>query len=270
MTDVGSLALPFLLTALAFAPITALVARSRDRQPLIWSFLGVLLGPIALALVVFAPPGRCGSCGQLVEGWPSHCAVCGALLPTPLSHQERSTGPAPLGVVGVPATPATPAVPEALPSIVRPFPASIDAEPERPASVVTRAGPSRAEARPHRSGQSPAAVDRALLPDTIETRVLATAVYVTGSASLEPGRRYTIAIHGSRLRFLGPVDMDPSAVALDHAVGDVDATAIEGRLIVSDAGGRSLLVLAFMAVAGATPDGLAQAIVDAARSSGQT
>ena len=51
MNGLESIALPFLLTAIAFGPITAFVARSRDRQPLIWFFLGVLIGPIALALV---------------------------------------------------------------------------------------------------------------------------------------------------------------------------------------------------------------------------
>jgi hypothetical protein len=99
------------------------------------------------------------------------------------------------------------------------------------------------------------------------TRVLATAVYVTGSAHLQPGGRYSLALHGSRLQILGPTDIDPSAVVLDRPVGDFDASALEGRLVVSEPHGKSGLVLAFMSVAGATTDDLAGMIRDAARES---
>lgn len=99
------------------------------------------------------------------------------------------------------------------------------------------------------------------------TRVLATAVYVTGSAHLQPGRRYSLALHGSRLQILGPTDIDPSAVVLDRPVGGFDASALEGRLVVSEPHGKSGLVLAFMSVAGATTDDLAGMIRDAARES---
>lgn len=102
-------------------------------------------------------------------------------------------------------------------------------------------------------------------PAPVETRMLTTAVYVTGSTSLESGRRYLITIHGPRLQILGPVETDPSAVALDRAVAEMDATATDGRLVISGPGGRSGTVLIFMSVAGTTPDLVATAIVDAAR-----
>lgn len=102
-------------------------------------------------------------------------------------------------------------------------------------------------------------------PAPVETRMLTTAVYVTGSTSLESGRRYLITVHGPRLQILGPVETDPSSVALDRALAGMDATASEGRLVISGPGGRSGTVLIFMSVAGTTPDLVARAIVDAAR-----
>jgi hypothetical protein len=98
-------------------------------------------------------------------------------------------------------------------------------------------------------------------------RILASAVYVTGSSALEPGRRYAIAVHGSRLRFLGPIDADPSAVVVDRPIAGAEATAVEGRLVISVPERRSVMVAAFMSVAGRTPDAVARAIVDAARAS---
>ena len=102
-------------------------------------------------------------------------------------------------------------------------------------------------------------------PEPVETRMLTTAVYVTGSTSLESGRRYLITVHGPRLQILGPVETDPSAIALDRALAEMDATASEGRLVISGPGGRSGTVLIFMSVAGGTPEKVAEAIVDAAR-----
>ena len=102
-----------------------------------------------------------------------------------------------------------------------------------------------------------------------DSHILATAIYVTGSTALESGQRYIIGIDGTRLRFLGPVDVDPSAVALDLDVRRVDATALEGRVLITQRGSRSGSVHAFMSVAGTTPDGLASAIVEAARSAVQ-
>ena len=99
--------------------------------------------------------------------------------------------------------------------------------------------------------------------------MLTAAVYVTGSTALESGRRYILATYGTRLRVLGPVDVDPSAIVLDHAIAGLDATASEGRLVVSGTTGRAALVLVFMAIAGTTPDLVAKAIVDASEAAGK-
>jgi capsular polysaccharide biosynthesis protein len=94
---------------------------------------------------------------------------------------------------------------------------------------------------------------------------LGTAVYVTGSPSLEPGRRYILTIKGRQLQVLGPVDLDPALIALDRPLVDVHAIALDDRLVVTEPGSRSGLALAFMSIAGATTEGLATAIVKGAR-----
>jgi hypothetical protein len=246
MTGLESIALPFLLTAIAFGPITAFVARSRDRQPLIWFFLGVLIGPIALALVVFAPPGRCESCGWQVEGWPSHCAACAARLPTPLSRQERSAQPVTPPVTTYP-TPTV--VPDVMPSIVRPFPVPDEEAAVGAAAVVTRARPSRSKTRsvadddadePMASrvgatrptgapGQSRTGAHKAK-----QTAILATAVFLTGSSACRPGMHYALAIRGDSLLVLGPLEVDPDVIAVERPLGSIAVTAYEDQLLVND------------------------------------
>ena len=103
-------------------------------------------------------------------------------------------------------------------------------------------------------------------PNAGAATVLATAIYITGSTALESGHRYIISVHGAHLLILGPVEVDPSKVALDLEIEGVDATATDGRIVVSQAGRRSATVLAFMSIAGTTADGLAGAILEAARS----
>ena len=94
--------------------------------------------------------------------------------------------------------------------------------------------------------------------------VLATATYVTGTARLDPGQRYGIALRGSRLLILGPVDLEPKRIVVDRPVADIQVSALEGRLVISEQT-RSGLVLAFMSVSGGGPDDLSGAIRSAAR-----
>lgn len=96
-------------------------------------------------------------------------------------------------------------------------------------------------------------------------RVLATAVFVAGGPRLVPGHRYGLAVRSSRLLVLGPTDVDPDVVVLDRAAADVEIRSVEGRLIVSEPRSGSGLVLAFMSVAGASPDDLASLVHEAAR-----
>jgi hypothetical protein len=89
---------------------------------------------------------------------------------------------------------------------------------------------------------------------------LATAIFVTGTARLEPGRRYGIAIDNSSLRLTGPTDLDPDALIIERPLAGLEAQALEGRLVLSEPGSRSGLVLAFMSVSGTTTAMLAETI----------
>jgi hypothetical protein len=99
--------------------------------------------------------------------------------------------------------------------------------------------------------------------------VLASAIYVTGSRGLQAGSRYGIAIVGEDLRILGPVDINPTGVAIRHSLSGMDATGLQGRLIITASDGRrDQFALVFMSVAGGSPEGVADAIVAAAREHG--
>jgi hypothetical protein len=273
-----------------FGLAAAQAAIRLERAAPIWFAFGAILGPIALLLLRAAPPGRCRSCGTPTRGWLRVCWWCRedvtATPATTLAMVARMSGPAEVGEVSRGREPARRNEP------ARPFQVQSDAfRPSRPATVnpptplVLSTSPTPTPAsRPMATqptvvagqdgslapGWSPALRASKLVgsggPDAA-TKVLATAVYVTGSARLESGRRYSIAVRGSRLQILGPTDIDPSAIVLDRPVGEVDSSAVEGRLIVSEPRGRSGLVLAFMSVAGPTTDHLAQMIRDAARES---
>jgi hypothetical protein len=209
----------------------------RDRSVLVWFGFGAILGAIALLLLVAAPPGRCRSCWTPTRGWLRICSWC---------HQDVNVIPLETRSVLAKLATAGDASPRA-------------AAPVRPPAraVVEASKPAQAVLLPMEAGTGSGVRD---------SHILATAIYVTGSTALESGQRYIIGIDGARLRFLGPVDIDPSAVALDLDVRRVDATALEGRVLITQPGSRSGSVHAFMSVAGTTPDGLAAAIVEAARS----
>jgi len=125
----------------------------------------------------------------------------------------------------------------------------------------------RLKARLGGSRQSLAAAEAEPARPAPELRdvVLASAIYVTGSRGLLAGSRYGIALVGEHLRILGPVDVDPTAVAIVHPLHGVDATGLQGRLIIT-AGERrrERLALVFMSVAGGSAEGVADAIVAAA------
>lgn len=108
--------------------------------------------------------------------------------------------------------------------------------------------------RPHASGTTD--------PPTRVATTLASGIFITGNVGLVAGSRYTFQVEGDRFQVLGPVDVDPTKVAIERPMSGVDATAFEGRLVVSEperpSGG---VVLAFMSLAGATPTEVADAMV---------
>jgi hypothetical protein len=83
--------------------------------------------------------------------------------------------------------------------------------------------------------------------------VLATAVYFGGTAGLAVGGRYVIVRHDPVLRLLGPVDLDPTRVALERPLARLVAASVGERLIITEAdGGRVPLALGLGALAGMT------------------
>ena len=68
------------LWALVFGALAWVLARRYDRAASLWAVFGVLLGPLAIAILRVAPPGRCPECGARVHGWESICLVCDSPL----------------------------------------------------------------------------------------------------------------------------------------------------------------------------------------------
>jgi hypothetical protein len=152
------------------------------------------------------------------------------------------------------------------PPLARPAPREPLAAPA--ATVEPAADPvQRLKARLGRSSPSLAAAEAApAARPAAEARnvILASAIYVTGTRGLQAGSRYGIALVGDELRILGPVDFDPTAVTLVHTLKGVDATGLQGRLIITAGDGRrDRLALVFMSVAGGSAEGVADAIVTA-------
>ncbi len=269
-----------------FGLAAARMAKGLDRLQVVWFIFGVILGPVALLLLNAAPPGRCRTCGTPSRGWGGNCWWC---------HEDvRLANPAVLAMAGrtsrrvaEPRAPIQQPLPRR-PQAARPFairsdgvqaPAPAYEEPTPPVTAVLTAktwhatveaplpgrtsepsdsrpasGDIKGRARPA-PAPKPAAGDR--------MQVIATAVFVVGSARLEPGRRYGLALRSTRLLVLGPTDVDPSAIILDRPAAEVEVRSVEGRLVISEPRSGSGLVLAFMSVAGATTAEIATLITDA-------
>ena len=252
-----------------------------------WAFFGAVLGPAALALLALAPPGRCWSCAAPTLGWMTMCPWCGEDIREPATQQSVAPVHAPLTVIeGSAAAPTRSRTPRRTAArgerhAYRGAVADAGRDDRSPMREQTRRGTSaataslepaadpvhRMNARLGRTGSLAAAQPKSVPPPDDETanRVLASAVYVTGSRGLLAGSRYGIALADDRLEILGPVDADPSAVAMTHPLDGIDATGLQGRLIVTAGEGRrDRLALVFMSVAGGSAEGVADAIVEAA------
>jgi hypothetical protein len=239
---------------LAFGVRAADAARHLGRAGLVWFAFGAVLGPLALVLLRAAPPAFCPSCGSPTRGWLSECWWCGANV-----RRGSSKGP-----------PALPELPDRAPNH-QPYARSGGVQASNAAFEPTARLPAEWTGQGTSPTREPAAANVfASLPmapanatSTPEaSRVLATAVYVTGSTNLESGRRYAIAVGDGRLRILGPLDLDPSRIALDHPITGMVAQANQGRLNLGNAQG---LALSFMSIGGPTTRDLVATILDAAR-----
>jgi hypothetical protein len=292
--DLGGTAIDLLpliaLTAwgIGFGAAAGRRAARLDRVVLVWVVFGVILGPVSLLLLFRAPPGRCGVCRSSVRGWAWICAWCGSLITTrPTINYPGSPDRAP-GLSG-PVTaersaaaggtglsiaagstsaisPLQPVSPGA--EILRRTPrVAITPHPQapRPISRRGRSGPARSGAEIRRPGTTPSlrsGSDTYLPPGPPEPpRILATGVFVAGSVGLQIGSRYLIAIDEDRLVVSGPADRDPTAAVFGRPVWEMDATGLDERLILhqrEDLRGTS--VMAFISLAGGTPESVAEAI----------
>lgn len=248
--------IPIVLVLLAGvgAPLAGWYATRRARDPAVWFVLGVMLGPIAIALLALAPPGRCPNCDLPIEGWASTCDQCGVALAT--------------GVAGVsrPAAPPGPVErdPVRWPDRAdRPFaPRAPAPTPPTPIGTARTAMRREAQSWPSPTMVSPMALgtrasftasnfEAATTSDDVTAgEVLSTGVYISGNAGLEIGATYAIARDGDRLRVFGPVDTGQLKVRHEGPLLDFDVTAMDDRVIISGREGRSSLAIVFRTVGG--------------------
>jgi hypothetical protein len=273
LTDLlGSFGPVFVVSAAVFGPLSGWLAGRRDRNPVVWLVFGALLGPLALVLLWFAPPGRCSMCDTPVRGWASICLACGGPLTgaagarryQSMERREiESFGPVfetaaqPVDTEPYPVPPRTaPALtmlaPQAVaggtqadipsPPIRLPIERSRVARVRRP-GIAVRA----------RVSVPPSAVEPL---EQAAAEILATAVYFGGTAGLAVGGRYVITRQGAMFRLLGPVDLDPTRVALERPLARLAAAAVGERLVITEGDGAHVsLAIGLGALAGMTgPD----------------
>lgn len=221
------------LAAGLFAPLTAWFAARRSRRPVIWFVFGALIGPLALALLALAPPGRCPSCGTPVDGWPTSCPHCGRAL----GHTDGEVIPAPMVLQADDLNGNT-----------------VEASPRRRRARGPRTAtpvPTRPEPRPKwRDVPAPPVAS----PEARVGDIVSTGVYLSGNAALEIGATYALSrvpgADGDRLRVFGPVDQGQITVRHEGPLDAFDVTGVDDRVIVSGRDERSSLICVFRAIGG--------------------
>ncbi|MEA2537106.1 MAG: hypothetical protein QOF11_1340 [Chloroflexota bacterium] len=217
-----------MVSAIIFGPLSGWLALARERSATIWFAYGLLLGPIAPFLIALAPPGRCRICGEPGRGWLTRCEWCGAAVdgsagptlaapsPGPLASIPGSTGPLEAGR----SSPNLTAVGAVSPVSVAAPSAASDGHVRDPGSRFNS-----------------------------ETEILATGVFVGGSVHLSLGARYAIARRKRTFEVLGPVDVAPGVLRLEHPMAGLDATVVADRLVVTEkTTGRPTFVIVFQAL----------------------
>jgi hypothetical protein len=245
------LSIPFVLIvvmAAVFGPVCSWLALRRARSWAVWFIFGVLLGPIAVGLLLAAPPGRCPSCAAPVRGWPRACASCGfAFGEPPTLPSERDGTPGLTLAVATPESMSPPAPTArsgkrgptksaAAAVAVDPVTSEIDDSPEtRPATRLGR----RATAIPRAAADGAASQTLA---------IMGSGVFVGGSDDLQIGSRYFLARVGGEFQALGPIHMSPSAVAMKMKINDTETTVVADRVLITGRGRASGRTLAFAGV----------------------
>lgn len=280
---------PFGLVVLAgsvtiFGPLAAWVALSRARLAPLWFVYGAILGPIAVAILVAAPPGRCQACGWRVRGWTDTCLACGNDVTTGLPPDSAELGHspgiaagaaptllsvAPGGETGVRArfgrtggapVAVGPGRPEPAPLLAA-GPGVLAATRDRRSMAMDGAWTSGSAAvaplRPAPDDWDPvplavAPVETQPDPDDDDDRpfaVLGSGVFVGGNRPLQPGSRYLLARVGPELQVFGPLHLNPASVATRMSTKDIEVTVVGDRLTI---GGNSPLMDVALAFVGIT------------------
>jgi hypothetical protein len=252
----------FVVSALVFAPLSSYVAGRQARSPLVWFALGAAIGPLALVLLLLAPPGRCPDCGARVGGWPRSCSECGAPLHgavgwrrgTAEPVERRPERPVVVRTVGTPGDDGAVILPR---PVLVPTP-----RPDRSATATGADVP---------AAQLWTPTPRSTTTDTTgrrrryrrevdmvgpDAQLLGSGIFLGGSAPgatnvarLEVGDRYGLARDGGELQILGPVTFDPERIV---ARVPLDGTAVElvaDRLVVQGGPSSRGTVLAFAGLA---------------------
>jgi hypothetical protein len=236
--------LPFIVSAILFAPLASWLALRRARPWALWFVFGAALGPIATLLLVFSPPGRCPTCDTRSVGWPRSCTNCGLVFNWRSAGNESGTAagpiaPAPASAGSTVVQPAS-ALPAATPArgtrgtlrtatqstATPPPPAVLDADEPGRRSATTLGQRATAVTAP-----SPRPAPNQAAPDALA--IIGSGVFIGGSESLQIGSRYLLARVGSELHVLGPVHVSPAAVATRLRLDGVEPVLVADRLLIA-------------------------------------
>jgi hypothetical protein len=238
---------------------------------------GAILGPIAIAILLAAPPGQCRACGWRVRGWTDTCLSCGNDVTTGLPPETdeigagvsagRQIGPHPspaLATSGATSSGLGQAV--GGPVAVGPgrtdqgrafsagngvLAATRDAlgGRERASKFATATMSSaRTEDGWDRRPEPEGDVGDRLDGDDRPFAVIGSGVFVGGNRPLQPGSRYLLARVGPELQIFGPLHLNPANVATRMSTKDIEVTVVGDRLSI---GGENPLMdvgLAFVGV----------------------
>ena len=253
MPGVPILILAIVASAIVFAPLSSWLALQRGRSWLAWFFFGIALGPIAAALLIAAPPGRCPACGTRSRGWPRHCAGCGLAFSGDGSDVASiGTEAAGFATGTVPSELATPTATRA--GAASP-PARRTSRGGRRAGAASHVAPTGDTSRRPATALGRRATEVQAPPPAPARRtigtvaILGSGIFMGGTEPLQIGSRYFLAQVGSELQMLGPMHISPSAVAARIALAGTQTTVVADRLLITGGDGGGGPTLAFSAVA---------------------
>ncbi len=264
-----------------FGPLSGWLAVARTRLVPLWIVFGAILGPLAIALLLAAPPGQCRACGWRVRGWTDTCRSCGNDVATGLPPETDEIGPelsagrhigphaspALAGALGGTVATSAGRGPGGAPVAVGPgrteqgrsfnggnsvLAATRDARlgGERGSTVATAAIPSpRTEdgwdRRPDPASDARNGTDNG---DDRPFAVIGSGVFVGGNRPLQPGSRYLLTRVGPELQIFGPLHLNPANVATRMSTKDIEVTVVGDRLSIGSQNPLMDVGLAFVGV----------------------